>query len=115
MDISDILASVSSGSGPQEVSDHHLLTRLWVSERLAPELLPYPDELIARTSARIARQVELLEELLMGEQARAGFKIVVMQTELERVKFMVRSFLRARLAKVSSPFPRWCSGKRALC
>jgi GINS complex subunit 4 len=34
----------------------------------------------------------------------ANFKLVIVQTELERFKFLVRSLLRARIAKVST-FP----------
>lgn len=39
---------------------------------------------------------------------KTNFRLIVIQTELERFKFLVRSFLRARIAKVSdymSPFP----------
>jgi len=32
----------------------------------------------------------------------ANFKLVIVQTELERFKFLVRSLLRARIAKVSN-------------
>jgi hypothetical protein len=32
----------------------------------------------------------------------ANFKLVIVQTELERFKFLVRSLLRARIAKVSA-------------
>ena len=31
---------------------------------------------------------------------KTNFRVVIMQTELERWKFLVRSFLRARIAKV---------------
>ena len=31
---------------------------------------------------------------------KTNFKLVVIQTELERYKFLVRSYLRARMAKV---------------
>ena len=34
---------------------------------------------------------------------RTNFKLIVIQTELERFKFLVRSFLRARIAKVVPP------------
>jgi len=34
--------------------------------------------------------------------AGTSFSLVVLQTELERFKFLVRSFLRARIAKVST-------------
>lgn len=35
---------------------------------------------------------------------RTNFSLVVLQTELERFKFLVRSYLRARIAKVRPPF-----------
>jgi GINS complex subunit 4 len=43
MDIDDILRSVdpSTGGIPRETSDLQILTRLWVAERSAPELLAY--------------------------------------------------------------------------
>jgi hypothetical protein len=31
---------------------------------------------------------------------RTNFKLIIIQTELERFKFLVRSFLRARIKKV---------------
>jgi hypothetical protein len=31
---------------------------------------------------------------------KANFRLIVLQTELERFKYLVRSFLRARIAKV---------------
>jgi GINS complex subunit 4 len=37
------------------------------------------------------------------------FRIVLIQTEAERVKFLVRSYLRARLYKVSSS----CDGRNS--
>jgi len=57
-DIADILATVSGGPLiPPETLDLQALTRAWVNERTAPELLPYPAELVDRTTARVARQV----------------------------------------------------------
>lgn len=43
MDIDDILREVdpSSGGVPNQISDLQALTRLWVAERSAPELLEY--------------------------------------------------------------------------
>jgi GINS complex subunit 4 len=57
-DIADILASVSGGPLiPQATLDLQALTRAWVNERTAPELLPYPAELVDRTMERVAKQV----------------------------------------------------------
>jgi GINS complex subunit 4 len=37
---------------------------------------------------------------------KTNFALIVIQTELERYKFLVRSYLRARIAKVSLLNPR---------
>lgn len=58
MNIDDILASVSNNERiPQRTSDLQALTRAWVAERCAPELLPYPEELVDRVMERIKTQV----------------------------------------------------------
>lgn len=57
MDIDDILASVSAPRIPQRTLDLQALTRAWVAERAAPELLPYPAELVERVMERIKLQV----------------------------------------------------------
>lgn len=57
MDIDDILASVDAQAIPQETRDLHDLTRAWVAERAAPEILPWPESLMDRTMERIQRQV----------------------------------------------------------
>ncbi|TKA32261.1 hypothetical protein B0A49_13800, partial [Cryomyces minteri] len=104
--ISDILGSVSTPSIAARTQDLHALTRAWVTERVAPELLPYPGALMARTLARVRAQIEAVEEQAArgaegprGRGASKAFRLVVVQTELERVKFLVRGFLRARIAK----------------
>ena len=57
MDIDDILADVSDTGEPQEAQDLQALTRAWVSERVAPELLPYPAVLMERILERVRVQV----------------------------------------------------------
>jgi GINS complex subunit 4 len=41
-----------------------------------------------------------VEEQTGNMDPKTNFKLIVIQTELERFKFLVRSFLRARLTKV---------------
>lgn len=123
MDIDDILADIDRDAAPQENVDLQALTRSWVAERVAPELLPYPDELMERVLERIAKQVsamngwclrsrrltkvqiEVIEEQTGSMDPKTNFKLIVTQTELERFKFLVRSFLRARIAKVAPHHP----------
>ncbi len=56
-DIADILASVSAPPISQRTLDLQALTRAWVAERTAPELLPYPTELVERVMERLGKQV----------------------------------------------------------
>ena len=56
-DIQDILDAVSRPSLPQRTLDLQALTRAWVNERTAPELLPYPSELVDRVMERVKTQV----------------------------------------------------------
>lgn len=46
------------------------------------------------------RQIELVEEQTGNMDPKTNFRLILYQTELERFKFLVRSFLRARIAKV---------------
>lgn len=58
MDIDDILAEVDGHAIPLETRDLQELTRAWVIERSAPEILPWPDALMERILERIRKQVE---------------------------------------------------------
>ncbi|KIW99102.1 uncharacterized protein Z519_00765 [Cladophialophora bantiana CBS 173.52] len=137
IDISDILADVSrsqsyststshqySSSDTDAFSDHQLLTRAWISERCAPDLLPYPTELMTRVMARVQAQISRIENLAggMGDGAsslysnsvdgmtggkpatstqNANLVLAILQTDLSRTQFLVRSLLRQRLAKMT--------------
>lgn len=64
----------------------------------------WPGDFLDRINARVKRQVERVEEMTGDMDPRTNFSLVVLQTELERYKFLVRSYLRARIAKVGAPF-----------
>ncbi|KAK7552391.1 hypothetical protein IWX49DRAFT_610072 [Phyllosticta citricarpa] len=113
MEIDDILADVdqtfaaqtraAAGGLPDFASaaaDLQDLTRRWVAERVAPEVLPWPEALMERVMRRIRGQIELVEEQTGNMDPKANFRLILYQTELERFKFLVRSFLRARMAKI---------------
>lgn len=57
MDIDDILAEIDGHALPQETRDLQELTRAWVTERSAPEILPWPESLMERVLGRIRKQV----------------------------------------------------------
>lgn len=58
------------------------------------------DGLIERVNERIKKQIERVEEMTGDMDAKTNFGLIVIQTELERWKYLVRGFLRARIAKV---------------
>jgi GINS complex subunit 4 len=49
-----------------------------------------------------------VEEMTGDMDPKTNFALIVIQTELERYKFLVRSYLRARIAKVrfTQPLPK---------
>ncbi|KAG4431831.1 hypothetical protein IFR05_012693 [Cadophora sp. M221] len=82
-------------------ADLQALTRAWVNERGATELLPWPkDGLIERATNRIKQQIELVEQMTGDMDPKTNFSLIIIQTEVERWKFLIRSYLRARIAKI---------------
>ncbi|KAI9828191.1 MAG: GINS complex subunit [Phylliscum demangeonii] len=113
IDISDILASAvppAPHPAPSSSRAHDLqaLTQAWITERTGPELQAYPHALMERTLGRLRQQISAIErehdraaERSVMERGRGrGFQLIIQQTEVERQKFVVRSLLRARLAKI---------------
>ena len=54
-----------------------------------------------RINERIKQQIEKVEEMTGDMDPKTNFALIVIQTELERYKYLVRSYLRARIAKVA--------------
>lgn len=63
MNIDDILAEAGADATIQQSQDLQDLSRAWVTERSAPEILPWPDALMERVLERIHQQVELKNNL----------------------------------------------------
>ena len=118
LDISDILADVHSSSLSSQEHlastahlDHQQLTRLWTSERACPDILPWPTELMQRVMSRVRAQIRRIEDLAAGivptnTAGNAGnqnlnLTLSILQTDLSRTQFLVRSLLRQRLVKLT--------------
>ncbi|KAF8426042.1 hypothetical protein EV426DRAFT_594849 [Tirmania nivea] len=99
-DINDILAEFDKRSVPSSTQDLNDLTKQWIAERGAPEILPYQGPLLERILERIREQIEIVERETGDLEPNANFRLILIQTELERVKFLVRAYLRARMAKI---------------
>ncbi|RDW93734.1 putative GINS DNA replication complex subunit Sld5 [Aspergillus mulundensis] len=114
MEIDDILASVdhSDVSSPESTAlDHQLLTRFWVAERSVPELLPWPARLMDRMMERVRQQIETIEDLAAASSdptsisnnstQNATLTLSILQTDLSRTQYLLRSLLRNRLSKLT--------------
>ncbi|KAK9147079.1 hypothetical protein Sjap_006982 [Stephania japonica] len=79
-------------------TDVELLKRAWRNEKAAPEILQFQHELVQRSS----EQVQLMEETVEDfEQNGADpLTVSVYQMDLDRMQFLLRSYLRIRLQKI---------------
>ncbi|PWY91849.1 GINS DNA replication complex subunit Sld5 [Aspergillus sclerotioniger CBS 115572] len=113
MDIDDILASVDrpDASNPESATlDHQLLTRFWVAERGVSELLPWPAALMERMMDRVRNQITQIEDLAASSTdpttalnaATTNLTLSILQTDLSRTQYLIRSLLRQRLSKLTS-------------
>ncbi|KAF5319661.1 hypothetical protein D9619_008640 [Psilocybe cf. subviscida] len=78
------------------------LTRHWMNERHAPDILTAQEDLLANLLDHIRRQSDAVQ-LLRGDPSTSEeehIRIMLVQTEVERVKFIVRSYVRTRLFKI---------------
>ncbi|KAJ1842314.1 GINS complex subunit, partial [Coemansia sp. RSA 2703] len=76
-----------------EEDDVGILTRAWMNERNAPEILAYE-------GAALENSMELVDYQRQKMQGAATFVGNILQMDVDRVRFLVRSYLRARLVKI---------------
>ncbi|KAI5788476.1 hypothetical protein EDC01DRAFT_168036 [Geopyxis carbonaria] len=88
---------VAVPTSAQDVKD---LTRFWIAERNAPDILPYQDAILERLMERVRQQIEMVENETGNLDPTSNFRLILIQTELERVKYLVRAYLRIRMYKI---------------
>ncbi|GHJ86138.1 hypothetical protein NliqN6_2540 [Naganishia liquefaciens] len=95
-------AAAAASDSDTPLSDVARLIRAWTRERGTPDIQPWQGDLVEECLHKLAQQGEMLE-LLRGDPKTSEeehFKLIVVQTEMERVRYVVRAYLRCRLAKV---------------
>ncbi|KAJ2777918.1 GINS complex subunit [Coemansia javaensis] len=83
----------SSVGDDAEDDDLSVLMRAWVNERGAPELLEYE-------GAALENLMELVEFQTQRIASQPAVVANILRMDVDRVKYLVRSYLRARLAKI---------------
>ena len=86
----------------QDASPLSQLTTHWLNERQSPTILPAQDDLLTSLLDHIRRQTDVVQLLRLDPSTseEEHLRIILVQTEVERVKFLVRSYIRCRLDKV---------------
>ncbi|KAI0643234.1 GINS complex Sld5 component [Trametes meyenii] len=90
---------------PQDIAEEtpfQQLIRHWMNERHAPDILPGQEMLLGRLLDHIRKQSNDVELLRADPDSseEEHFRIMLVQTEVERVKFVIRSYIRTRLHKI---------------
>lgn len=111
-DIYDLINATTSPVKPQTQSFVQALTIAWTTERHSPDILPYKHALLEAANEKLRFQIEMVETLNI-EDSKSAFRLVIVQTEMERVRFLVRSYLRTRISKIDR-FLMFCSREAAI-
>ncbi|KAK8998855.1 hypothetical protein V6N11_070037 [Hibiscus sabdariffa] len=79
-------------------TDVELLKKAWRNEKASPEILPFEEALVKRAK----EQIQLMEETVddFEESGHDPLIVSLYQMDLDRVQFLLRSYLRVRLQKI---------------
>ncbi|SGZ57465.1 CIC11C00000002010 [Sungouiella intermedia] len=115
MDIDDILTEFETGAraATKEKSEdlNQQMVTAMLNERMAPDLLPYKHELMKEVLTKLLNQQQyLLDSYEYGDSnaesgvLNADFKLqlMIIETEIERLSYLVRLYVRTRLAKIDN-------------
>lgn len=99
----DEQADPLDGDGGGNESDIQQLIRLYMDERMSPELLKFPEELVTSLMQNLEAQTEAASVLLssgLTSKAEEHERLLLVQMEIERVRWLLRSYLRTRTYKI---------------
>lgn len=99
--LDDIIREIRAEPLPPEAPDFlnpdvKELVLAWRNEKASPELLPYRSDLVDRLRGHIEEQLEGLRGGAVGGVYLPG----LYRLDLDRVKYLLAAYLRARLGKV---------------
>lgn len=89
---------LGDGDGVEELTAQTALQEIenaWMNERFAPEILPHQSDLVDCMLQQIAHMEENIRRL-----DRCDLRALVHRMELDRIKYVISSYLRARLEKL---------------
>lgn len=78
------------------------LTHAWLNERGTPDIQPWPTDAFDTVMDQLQHQQAILDSLMTDTSTseEEHFRLNLVQLDADRAKWLVRSFLRARLVKL---------------
>ncbi|XP_015510996.1 DNA replication complex GINS protein SLD5 isoform X1 [Neodiprion pinetum] len=67
----------------------------WLNEKFAPEILPHQSELVDCMLEQISHMEENMKKLKKGD-----IRLAIHKMEIDRIRFVIKSYLRTRLEKI---------------
>lgn len=110
MEIDQLINSIGGRDAGSEVPAFRVLTRAWIAERMCPELLPFERNIVEIVVSQIRELInyidmQSLEISQNPEIPDIKMVLLIVESQLERFKFLVRSYLRTRIAKIDKYLP----------
>eukprot|EP00026_Physarum_polycephalum_P018669 Phypoly_transcript_20335.p1 GENE.Phypoly_transcript_20335~~Phypoly_transcript_20335.p1 ORF type:complete len:124 (+),score=14.87 Phypoly_transcript_20335:44-373(+) len=84
----------------------------WLNEKSSPEILQYESELVSTLLAQIENQQQYFNEAVSNPAEQ--FQSHLYEMEAERVKYVIRCYLRTRIAKIEKHFLTYYKMKKFL-
>lgn len=116
MEIDDILQEFENSARassrvtkPHQTDLYAQLVTAMVNERMAPDVLPYQGQLLSQVLDLLSQQQQYLLDSHEYGDSNAGsgvissdfkLQLMIVETEVERLNYLVRLYLRVRLAKL---------------
>lgn len=99
-------ADPAEGEGPEDDygdgGNVARLRRAMTAEQAAPEVLPFKSELVGAVLAAVAEREEALAEAESSTEDDESLAAALYLTEVKRIKYMLRVYLRTRLKKIET-------------
>jgi len=106
IDVNDLLNGSGATVPDEEDEDEEVMTapevlqkleEAWLNEKFSPDLLPVKSNLVECMLA----QIDAMEDNI-GRAKKGDFRISVHRMEIDRIRYIVSSYLRLRLSKIES-------------
>lgn len=95
-------SSAENSLAQQRKAPVAILRQSWANERAAPALLPWQGEAVDGVCSQIEEQVNIIDSLAAdsGTAEEEHVRLALVELDVERARWLLRSYLRCRLDKI---------------